>query len=130
MPAKSVVDCMIYELFKSDSIALCMIHRGTFKKEYEQFWANPQSSPIIWIGLLFAIMCLSINIGLLTGDNSPSYFTTTALRDPHEALASFREKVVQCLVLGKYVFLQTKYSLLNSTNTKTSVVIRSQKLIL
>ncbi|MCJ1391744.1 hypothetical protein MMC18_004609 [Xylographa bjoerkii] len=34
------------------------LHRGKFLREYEEFWKNPQAVPIIWVGLLFAMMCL------------------------------------------------------------------------
>jgi hypothetical protein len=55
----------------------------------------------MWIGLLFA-MCLSTHFELFSGENTRKSLAGQALRDPAEAITLFREKTVQCLVLGNF----------------------------
>ena len=55
----------------------------------------------MWVGLLFAIMCSSLNIELLD-EGKASSLEGQALKDPQEVIKIFREKTVQCLVLGNY----------------------------
>jgi hypothetical protein len=92
---------LIAQYFESGELAVA-VHRQTFNKECEQFWKDPDASPIIWIGLLYAIMCLGINLQLLSEDKPEDSLTEQALRDPHQAIKMYCEKVVQCLVLGNY----------------------------
>jgi hypothetical protein len=102
MPPRFVVDCMINDLLDSESMALCAIHKGTFKKEYERFWSDPHLCSITWISLLFGLCCISINLRISTNTALPDFFALSAQREPRETLAIFREKVIQCLILGNY----------------------------
>ncbi|KAH8595029.1 hypothetical protein B0O99DRAFT_512847 [Bisporella sp. PMI_857] len=102
MPPKSIADILIAQMFDSGDISITGVHCGTFRKEYEQFWADPSQAPIMWIGLLYAIMCLATNLRILCGNDSPDIFSQVALRDQHEAITLFSEKTVQCLILGNY----------------------------
>jgi len=56
----------------------------------------------MWIGLLFAILSLTAYFQMMTESSSFGDFTEMALRDPVEAIGVFREKTVQCLILGNY----------------------------
>jgi len=47
-------------------------------------------------------MCFTTNLRILSGNKGPNIFAGLALRDPAEAAEIFREKAVQCLVLGNY----------------------------
>jgi len=64
--------------------------------QYEAFWANTATVPIVWIGLLFSMICLA----LLASDASD-----TAHGDPEHRTVQveiYREKTVQCLLVGEY----------------------------
>lgn len=68
----------------------------TLTFQYEAFWSDPSDVPIIWIGLLFSMICLA----LLASDAAD-----TAQGDPeHRSLQVdlYREKTVQCLIMGEY----------------------------
>jgi hypothetical protein len=78
------------------------IHIPTFKREYENFWANPHATPIMWIGLLYAALCVSLYLELVLNDVRTSTLADQPLRDPHETINIFRGKTVQCLILGNY----------------------------
>lgn len=72
------------------------------RNQYDQFWKDPSETPIMWIGLLYAVMSLATNLRIIAGNTSPTIFSQVALRDPKEAIELFSEKIVQCLVLGNY----------------------------
>lgn len=66
-------------------------------KQYEEFWKCPHETPIIWIGLLFSIMCLSTQVQILFFDTTTSRQQTVPNQEN-----IFREKIIQCLILGHY----------------------------
>ncbi len=66
-----------------------------------QFWVDPSSTPIMWIGLLFALMCLAIQYQQFSPDESRRLQIADA--NPDQLIASFHMKAAQCLFLGKYL---------------------------
>ena len=71
--------------------------------QYEQFWENPFGTPVMWLGLLYTMMCLATQFQQLSGDEPgehPKPFRSP--QDPHCLVQAYQEKVVQCLILGKY----------------------------
>lgn len=56
----------------------------------------------MWIGLLFGMLSLTTYLEIMTESSSFGDFPDMALRDPVEAINVFREKTVQCLILGNY----------------------------
>ncbi|KAK4166450.1 fusarisetin A cluster transcription factor [Cladorrhinum sp. PSN259] len=96
LPPKSAVDRYISRYFNRLDLVHSIIHGPTFLREYEDFWTNPSSASILWVGLLFSMICLA----LLASDASD-----TAHGDPeHRSLQVqvYREKTVQCLIMGNY----------------------------
>lgn len=97
-----------------------MLHSGQFLREvccfptnvlgvmadiifqYDRFWEDPSATSIMWIGLLFTIMCLGeLNQNSLAPMGNSLQISTL---DPDSLLSVkiFRERIVQCLMLGKY----------------------------
>ncbi|SPQ20708.1 91038f5e-58d7-4715-8e62-aaf56b0cdac1 [Thermothielavioides terrestris] len=96
LPPKSAVNRYVSRYFNRLDLVHAIIHGPSFLREYDAFWINPSSVSIAWLGLLFSMMCLA----LLASDASD-----TTHGDPeHRALQVdlYREKTVQCLVLGEY----------------------------
>ncbi|KAK4234689.1 fungal-specific transcription factor [Achaetomium macrosporum] len=96
LPPRSAVDRYVSRYFNRLDLVHCIVHGPSFLREYETFWTNPSSVPIIWVGLLFSMICLA----LLASDP-----LDTAHGDPeHRSLQVdlYREKTVQCLLLGEY----------------------------
>jgi hypothetical protein len=58
--------------------------------------------PITWIGLLFCILSLSVQFWKLANKSLSGIMAEQALRDPQDAINSYRQRTVQCLVLGNY----------------------------
>ncbi|KAE8449158.1 hypothetical protein EG329_008542 [Mollisiaceae sp. DMI_Dod_QoI] len=105
LPPRLVVDHLISRYFNSASPALFIIHRPTFNKHYRQFWLDPEGTPIIFIGLIYAFMTLATLSGLASGEVHPD--TRGA---PYEMLRAYKENCVQCVVLSDYM-KPTRYTL-------------------
>jgi hypothetical protein len=56
----------------------------------------------MWIGSLFSILSLSVQFWVLSNKSLSGLFATEAIREPQDVINNFREKTVQCLVLGNY----------------------------
>jgi hypothetical protein len=56
----------------------------------------------MWIGLLYSILSLSVQFLMLSNKSLSEVMTGEALREPQDTTNNFREKTVQCLVLGNY----------------------------
>ena len=50
IPSRSLVDQLAFGIFEPGNIGPCAVHEAVFRREYEQFWANPHVCPIMWIG--------------------------------------------------------------------------------
>ncbi|OBT85724.1 hypothetical protein VE02_05228 [Pseudogymnoascus sp. 03VT05] len=97
LPQKGVVDRLVSRYFNSNSPALHIIHRPTFLKEYNRFWADPPSTPVSWLGLLYALMCLATLAALGAGEDNADTRGT-----PTEMIRTYRGCSAQCLVLSNY----------------------------
>lgn len=70
-------------------------------KQYEAFWADPSATSFAWIGFMFAMLYVSVQLQAFTanfnpGSSGPFQTNYLAMKD------EFREKAVQCLVLARY----------------------------
>ncbi|KAI0506708.1 fungal-specific transcription factor domain protein [Xylaria bambusicola] len=108
LPSRPVVDRLVSRYFNILDIAPGVVHSGQFLREYEEFWKAPHDTPIMWIGLLFIMMCLSsqLNQSFLSPAN-----TSTSLGPPLVApqvteaqitAERYKEQATQCLLLGHY----------------------------
>ncbi|KAI8228329.1 hypothetical protein K4K57_007930 [Colletotrichum sp. SAR 10_99] len=61
---------------------------------YAEFCQNPPETPIMWLGLLYSIMCMAVMSYDLVGKSE--------VEDPKALIDQYREKTAQCLLLGKY----------------------------
>ncbi|KAH8683132.1 hypothetical protein BGZ60DRAFT_212877 [Tricladium varicosporioides] len=105
IPEKQVLDRFISKYLGSMDMSPVVIHRPTFLKQYEKFWESPSSTPIMWIGMMYCMMALAVQFHessqiLLGGLVSSS--STRPNPAQNLQLQVYREKVVQCLVLGDY----------------------------
>ncbi|KAL3456646.1 fungal-specific transcription factor domain-containing protein [Aspergillus heterothallicus] len=91
MPDRSVVDRHVFAYF--NRLSPVFTHRPSFLRQYESFWKNPSAAPVMWVSILYSIMCLMP----LEHATSPSSAGDT-LSDQSRYLA----QVVQCLILGDY----------------------------
>ncbi|QGA18702.1 hypothetical protein EYB26_006387 [Talaromyces marneffei] len=93
IPSKSVVDKIVAGYFLDRPIVSIVLHGPTFLIEYERFWQDPLGTPMAWIGLLFAVMCLVLS-------HRPEMVPMVA--DHGDLARVYGERIAQCLHLGKY----------------------------
>ncbi|GAW18693.1 hypothetical protein ANO14919_081740 [Xylariales sp. No.14919] len=94
LPPRPTVDRSISRYFNQLDLAPSAVHSAQFLREYEKFWAAPAEAPIIWIGLLFSMLCLSA-LAEETAD-------TWAGEAYNPIINTYRERIVQCLTIGEY----------------------------
>ncbi|RYP88804.1 hypothetical protein DL770_004596 [Monosporascus sp. CRB-9-2] len=103
IPARPVVDRLVSRYFNSFEMSPAVLHSVQFLKEYEEFWDNPSATPVIWLGLLFTIMCLATQFQKFRLDPGVQTPATLSIElDLQKRVETFRQKSVQCLVLGNY----------------------------
>ncbi|KAJ5961719.1 Transcription factor [Penicillium viridicatum] len=101
LPGKPEVDRLVSFYFNSLDMSPAILHSVEFVKEYEQFWERPADTPIIWVGLLYSIMCLAAQFQRFRFE-SGLHPIVSAEHDPQTMVEAFRANIVQCLILGNY----------------------------
>ncbi|OBT97872.2 hypothetical protein VE01_03930 [Pseudogymnoascus verrucosus] len=101
IPPRRAADRLVSRYLTLD-IPSGIFHRGQFLTEYDNFWKDPSGTPIMWICLLFTILCLGElhQHSQTPTSNTPQIPTFDS--SPTSSMNVFREKIVQCLMLGKY----------------------------
>ena len=103
IPSRSIVDRLISGYFSAMDMAPVVVHGPSFLKEYEKFWDNPSVTPVMWVGMLFAMMCLATQFQSfqVSEPKGVDQYPLSAQEVQHQ-VRLYQEKTVQCLVLGKY----------------------------
>lgn len=103
VPPRPVTDRLVSYYFNSFEMSPSALHSHQFLKEYEQFWESPSTVPVMWLGLLFAIMSLSAQFQMFKIDHGDRFLLATPPKfDLQTMLELFRQNIVQCLILGRY----------------------------
>ncbi|KAI9769694.1 MAG: hypothetical protein M1840_003931 [Geoglossum simile] len=97
IPSRPLVDKLIVRYFNSYDPVVHILHAPTFQNEYEQHWGDQGSTRVVWIGLLFSIMCLAMQSYARTGDEPPEYRGKA-----DETAEMFKSRTAQSLVLADY----------------------------
>ncbi|KAJ8130754.1 hypothetical protein O1611_g2873 [Lasiodiplodia mahajangana] len=94
LPPRPTVDRGISCYFNRLDIAPYVVHSTQFLRQYEKFWVNPNEVSILWIGLLFSMICLAAI--------SDEPVSTWAGEERNPLIDLYRERMVQCLAIGEY----------------------------
>ncbi|KAF6824637.1 fungal specific transcription factor [Colletotrichum plurivorum] len=94
IPSKQVLDRYISYYFNSLDLASAAVHTGKFLREYENFWQSSEETPVMWLGLLYSIMCMAVMSSEQAG--------FPEAEDSGSLVDLYREKTAQCLLLGRY----------------------------
>ncbi|KAJ9615077.1 hypothetical protein H2200_001151 [Cladophialophora chaetospira] len=100
IPPKEFADSLIAVCFANTNNEAMIVHPPTFRKEYDQFWADPTSTPIMWVGLLYALMCLAVQYQRFSPDEARRLQVMDS--DPEKLIKRYHVKTIQCLIAGKY----------------------------
>ncbi|KAL4928177.1 Zn(II)2Cys6 transcription factor [Aspergillus undulatus] len=95
LPPKPEVDRLIQWFFDRSSFPISVppiVHEQTFLREYENHWKDPSQTGIIWLGLLFSILGLTM-LGVQFGGLA---FEGTTEKQFH----LYRLRTAQCLLMG------------------------------
>lgn len=97
LPPKSTVLTLCGRYFNSMDNAVNIIHAPTFHQQLRNHWQDPSKTPIMWLGLLYSILCLAMLSYHKVGDEPPEW-RGRAL----ELADEYRLRTVQCLIAGDY----------------------------
>jgi hypothetical protein len=97
LPPKSSILTLCGRYFNSLDNAVNIIHGPTFQKQLRAHWQDPSQTPIMWLGLVYAVMCLAMLSYHKGGDEPPEWKGRSL-----EMAAEFRLRTVQCLITGDY----------------------------
>lgn len=97
LPPKSTVMTLCNRYFNSADYAINIIHAPTFYKQLQAHWEDPSKTPLMWLGLLYSILCLAMLSYNKIG-NEPAEWKGRSL----ELAAEYRLRTVQCLITADY----------------------------
>ncbi|KAL2018957.1 hypothetical protein VTK56DRAFT_10251 [Thermocarpiscus australiensis] len=97
LPPKSTVLTLCGRYFNSLDHALNIIHAPTFHQQLRAHWQDPSKTPIMWLALLYSVLCLAMLSYHKVGDE-PAEWKGRVL----ELADEYRLRTVQCLIAGDY----------------------------
>ncbi|CZT09354.1 hypothetical protein WAI453_003210 [Rhynchosporium graminicola] len=97
VPSKTAVDKLVTRYFNSYDPAVHILHSPTFHKQLQNHWQDPSRTSIVWLGLLYSILCLAMQSYNKIGDEPLEWKGRTL-----EMAAEYRLRTVQCLVNSDY----------------------------
>jgi len=97
LPPKSTVLTLCGRYFNSMDNAVNIIHAPTFHRQLRNHWQDPSKSPVMWLGMLYSVLCLAMLSYHKVGDEPPEWKGRTL-----ELAAEYRMRTVQCLITGDY----------------------------
>lgn len=77
----------------SYSLLILLQIRTNLINQYERFWERPLETHIMWVGKLFGLLAVSLLY---------QRYSDSAMPNNESLIQAFGEKIIQCLVLGKY----------------------------
>jgi len=97
IPNKSAVGKLVSRYFNSYDPAVHILHSPTFHNQLEQHFRDPSKTSIVWIALLYAVLCLAMQSYHKIGDEPPEWKGRTL-----QLASDYRMRTVQCLVISDY----------------------------
>ena len=95
LPDKKRTDVLINHFLNSHDPAIHIFHEPVFLRQYQAHWADPSQTSVVWLGMLFAILRISLLSYVLDG-NEPAEFAGESLALSHTC----RSAVAECLTLA------------------------------
>src|SRR6186713_1107815 len=93
-PPKPTADILVSRYFNTYDPGIHIIHGPFFQQQYDKHWLNPSETPVIWLGLVFAMMCIALQSYSRAGDEPPEYRGKS-----WEMSSEYRNLTAQCLVM-------------------------------
>lgn len=97
LPGKTAILTLCERFFCSADGWVSIIHRPTFLRQLQAHWQDPSQTPLMWIGLLYSILCHAALSYHKAGDE-PADMKGRSL----DIAAEYRLRASQCLVTADY----------------------------
>jgi hypothetical protein len=94
-PPKSTADILVSRFFNTYDPGIHIIHGPSFQKEYDRYWLQPDETPVIWLGLVYAMMCIALQSYTRAGDEPPEYHNKS-----WEMSREYGDLTAQCLIMA------------------------------
>ncbi|KAJ5059272.1 hypothetical protein J3E74DRAFT_465866 [Bipolaris maydis] len=94
-PPKPTADLLVSRFFNTYDPGMHIIHGPSFQKEYDRHWLQPEETPVIWLGLVFSMMCIALQSYTRAGDEPPEYHNKS-----WEMSREYGDLTAQCLTLA------------------------------
>lgn len=97
IPSRYMSDILIGRYFNTFDPATHILHGPTFQRHYNQHWADPSKTSIVWVAMLFAMMRLAMLSYGREGDEPPEFRGKC-----QDLAANFRTQMAHCLITADY----------------------------
>ncbi|OQV09403.1 Fungal Zn2-Cys6 binuclear cluster domain-containing protein [Cladophialophora immunda] len=97
IPSRYMSDILIGRYFNTFDPATHILHGPTFQRHYNQHWADPSKSSIVWVAMLFSMMRLAMLSYGREGDEPPEFRGKC-----QDLAANFRTQMAHCLITADY----------------------------
>ncbi|KAJ5691800.1 hypothetical protein N7462_001223 [Penicillium macrosclerotiorum] len=123
LPSQTTCDMLLSQYFNSRFMVLGIVHYGTFRTEYQNFWTSPGNTSLAWLSLMLAILSMSIILR-----NKPNSQRDSSQQIP--SIGSLQKMTAQCLISANYasarenaveallLYLQSRFMTQNCTNSQ------------
>lgn len=98
IPSRSICDILIDRYFEFCEPCFQLIHAPVFQQEYNEFWANPTGTELVWVSLLLGMLTLSLQS--YRPESLPAIFRGNA----RKSWMLWLEGSELCAFLGKLAF--------------------------
>ena len=97
LPNRAVTDKLITRYFNSYDPAIHILHPPSWYRQYERHWKDPSKTGPVWLGQMFAILCLTMHSYSKLDDEPPEYRGKSL-----NLAAQYRSLTGQCLLLADF----------------------------
>ncbi|KAI6091278.1 fungal-specific transcription factor domain-containing protein [Hypoxylon rubiginosum] len=97
LPSRTAIMTLVSRYFNSLDTAASIVHGPTFQQQLRNHWQDPSKSSVMWLGLLYAMLCLAMLSYHKVGDEPPEWKGRSL-----DLAAEYRLRTVQCLVVADY----------------------------
>ncbi|KAM0819801.1 putative Transcription factor domain-containing protein [Seiridium cardinale] len=97
IPSRPLTNRLVSNFFNGLDLSSAFIHGPEFLKEYNNFWKDPKRTSPFWLAILYAVLCTAIQF-----QKANPEISMLSVGSLDASLAHFREKIVQCLMFGRY----------------------------
>ncbi|KAM0332229.1 hypothetical protein ACHAQA_002505 [Verticillium albo-atrum] len=97
LPSKSSILALCGRYFNSMDNTLTIVHVPAFQQQLRAHFQNPTETPLMWLGSLYAVLCLALHSYHKVGDEPPEWKGRTL-----DMAAEYRSRTVQCLLEVDY----------------------------